>query len=62
VMKRFYPSAPVSTTGQSVRYSSAPPLTVHELRPAWSRVLLCRYILKLKARIRELEAELAGRV
>jgi hypothetical protein len=35
------------------------PLTVRQLKPAWSRLMLCRYILRLKARIRELEAELA---
>jgi hypothetical protein len=34
-------------------------LSVHELKPAWSRVFLCRYILRLKARIRELEKRLA---
>jgi hypothetical protein len=36
-------------------------LGVRELRPAWSRVMMARYILRLKARIRELEAELAER-
>ena len=36
-------------------------LTVRELHPAWTRVMLVRYILRLKARIRELEAELAER-
>jgi hypothetical protein len=43
------------------RNTDATPLTVHQLKPAWSRVFLCRYILRLKARIRELEAELAER-
>lgn len=37
------------------------PLTIHELHPAWTRVMLIRYILRLKARIRELEGELAER-